>query len=98
MLRLLQKVAPRRCRRQTKEREHPRALRSQQPLQGFKFQRVALHMMRTTNRSVLHFNRESASSRAQLGNVAREVSISATKRDATVQSHTTFAPTLTDKR
>ena len=89
--------ALRRFRRLTRGRASQKELQRQPLLQSCNFQRGALPMTMTTNLCALHFRAESASSRGQLGNVVQEVSIDATRRGVTVQSHIIFAPTLTDK-
>ena len=54
--------------------------------------------MMTTSRFALRFKMESASSRDQLASGAQEDFINAIRKDASVQSHITFARILTDMR
>ena len=61
--------------------------------------RMGAHlMMMTTSHFALHIRLESASSRNQLAKGAQEASISVIRKDASVQSHITFARILTDMR
>ena len=66
--------------------------------QRFNCQMDALHMTMRTGPCALLFSRVNASSRGHRGNDVLEVTTSAIKRDASVQSLITFAPIQTDSR
>jgi hypothetical protein len=93
-----QVVDPRRCRRPTKVRGPPRAPENLQECQRPRSLMGALLMMTTTSPCALLFSQGNASSRALLAKGAQEVFINARRKDATVQSHITFALTQTDMR
>ena len=83
----------RKYRKLTRVKELPKA-----PENRSKFLTVALPTTMTISPCVLLFSQVNASSRALLAKDVQEVSINATRRDATVQSHITFALTRTDMR
>ena len=88
----------RKYRKLTRVKEPPKEPENLQELQRSKFLTVALPTTMTISPCVLLFRQVNASSRALLAKDVQEVSINATRRDATVQSHITFALTRTDMR